>query len=151
MTQIDIRPATANDVVDIVELLADDPLGSTRETPQDLEAYRRAFARIDDDPANHLVVAAIGDAVVGTLQLTIVPGLARAGMTRGLIEGVRTHREHRGLGIGKRLIEWAISCSSENGCGMVQLTSDSSRTGAHEFYKNMGFVHSHAGFKYPLS
>ncbi len=151
MTQIQVRPATDDDLREIVDLLADDPLGSARESPDDLDVYRRAFTRISTDPAHHLVVAVHADVVVGTLQLTIVPGLARAGMSRGLIEGVRVHRDYRSLGVGKILTNWAIAHSRDNDCGLVQLTSDTSRTGAHEFYKNLGFVHSHAGFKLQLS
>ncbi|OKH96864.1 GNAT family acetyltransferase, partial [Streptomyces sp. CB02056] len=52
-----IRRATADDLPAIVAMLADDPLGATRESPDDLTPYRTAFARIDGDPHQHLIVA----------------------------------------------------------------------------------------------
>jgi len=88
--------------------------------------------------------------VVGTLQLTIVPGLSRRGATRSIIEAVRIHTDERGCGLGGRLIEWAIDESRREGCQLVQLTSDTTRTDAHRFYERLGFTASHVGFKLPL-
>ena len=36
-------------------MLADDPLGATRETPDDLAPYYQAFDKIDTDPHQHLI------------------------------------------------------------------------------------------------
>ncbi|MFD0560198.1 N-acetylglutamate synthase-like GNAT family acetyltransferase [Stackebrandtia endophytica] len=145
-----IRRATAADIPAIVHMLADDELGATRESPDDLTRYYAAFEVIDADPHQHLVVAADGDTVTGTLQLTIVPGLSRTGMSRALIEAVRVHRDVRGAGLGGTLIEWAVSRARELNCGLVQLTSDITRTDAHRFYERLGFTRSHYGYKFPL-
>lgn len=152
MTAPTIRPATAADLPAIVAMLADDPLGATRETPDDLDPYRAAFAVLAADRHQHLVVAeAEAEAVVvGVLQLTIVPGLSRTAMTRGLIEGVRIHRAQRGSGLGTTLIEWALAEARALGCGLVQLTTDITRAEAHRFYERLGFVKSHYGYKYSL-
>ncbi|MFJ3724608.1 GNAT family N-acetyltransferase [Streptomyces sp. NPDC090045] len=145
-----IRPATEADLPAIVAMLADDPLGATRESPEDLAPYRAALARLADDPNQHLVVAVRADRVVGTLQLTIVPGLSRKGATRSLIEGVRVHADERGGGLGTRFIEWAVEKSRAENCSLVQLTSDVTRTDAHRFYERLGFTASHVGFKLQL-
>src|SRR5919197_218591 len=91
MGDLEIRPATADDVPAIVAMLADDPLGAQRESPDDLTPYRTALERLSSDRNQHLVVAVREGRVVGTLQLTIVPGLSRRGSTRSIIEGVRIH------------------------------------------------------------
>ncbi|WP_404958804.1 GNAT family N-acetyltransferase [Streptomyces sp. 147326] len=148
--ELAIRPATEADLPAIVAMLADDPLGATRESPEDLAPYRAALARLADDPNQHLVVAVRGDRVVGTLQLTIVPGLSRKGATRSLIEGVRVHADERGGGLGTRFIEWAVEKSRAENCSLVQLTSDVTRTDAHRFYERLGFTASHVGFKLQL-
>jgi hypothetical protein len=96
VTDIEIRRAVAADVPAIVAMLADDELGATRESPGDLAPYRAAFARLDQDPRQLLVVAARDGAVVGTLQLTFIAGLSRRGATRALIEAVRVDRAARG-------------------------------------------------------
>lgn len=145
-----IRPATEADLPAIVALLADDPLGATRESPEDLTPYLTAFKRLAQDPHQHLVVAARADRVVGTLQLTIVPGLSRRGSTRSIIEGVRIHADERGSGLGTRFVEWAIEKSRTENCEIVQLTSDATRTDAHRFYERLGFTASHVGFKLHL-
>ncbi|MFE4399260.1 GNAT family N-acetyltransferase [Kitasatospora sp. NPDC057518] len=145
-----IRRATADDLPAIVAMLADDPLGATRESPDDLTPYRTAFARIDGDPHQHLIVADRAGRTVGTLQLTVVPGLSRAGATRTIIEGVRIHADERGSGLGTELIRWAVDRSRELGADLVQLTSDATRTDAHRFYGRLGFVASHVGFKLKL-
>ncbi|SMF63782.1 GNAT family N-acetyltransferase [Streptomyces sp. Amel2xC10] len=150
MGDLEIRLATTEDVPAIVALLADDPLGARRESPDDLTPYLTALERIGADPNQRLVVAVREGRVVGTLQLTIVPGLSRRGATRCIIEGVRVHAEERGSGLGTRFIEWAIEESRRENCQLVQLTSDSTRTDAHRFYERLGFEATHVGFKLSL-
>ncbi|MCD9877008.1 GNAT family N-acetyltransferase [Streptomyces guryensis] len=150
MGDLEIRPATADDVRAIVAMLADDPLGAQRESPDDLAPYLAALERLASDPNQHLVVAVRENRVVGTLQLTIIPGLSRRGAIRSIIEGVRIHADERGSGLGTQLIEWAIDESRRQDCQLVQLTSDNTRTGAHRFYERLGFTASHTGFKLQL-
>ncbi|WP_333755385.1 GNAT family N-acetyltransferase [Streptomyces sp. IBSBF 3352] len=150
MGDLEIRPAVAEDVPAIVGMLADDPLGAQRESPDDLTPYLAALERLQGDPHQHVVVAVREGRVVGTLQLTIVPGLSRRGATRSIIEGVRVHADERGSGLGTRLIEWAVDESRRQECHLVQLTSDKTRTDAHRFYERLGFTASHTGFKLQL-
>jgi GNAT superfamily N-acetyltransferase len=145
-----IRQATAGDVPSIVAMLADDPLGATRETPGDLGPYLAAFEVVDADPRQLLVVAEQAGRVVGTLQLTLLPGLARRGALRGQIEAVRVAGDERGSGLGTMLLHWAVDEARRQGCAVVQLTSDASRADAHRFYERLGFVPSHVGFKLAL-
>ncbi|MEU1004859.1 GNAT family N-acetyltransferase [Streptomyces tibetensis] len=150
MGDLEIRAAAADDVPAIVAMLADDPLGAQRESPDDLTPYLAALERLRSDPNQHLVVAVREGRVVGTLQLTIIPGLSRRGATRSIVEGVRIHADERGSGLGTQLIEWAIEESRTEGCQLVQLTSDKTRADAHRFYERLGFTASHTGFKLQL-
>ncbi|MBD0841025.1 MULTISPECIES: GNAT family N-acetyltransferase [unclassified Streptomyces] len=150
MGDLEIRAAVADDLPAIVAMLADDPLGAQRESPDDLTPYRSALQRLSSDPNQHLVVAVREGRVVGTLQLTIVPGLSRRGAVRSIIEAVRIHADERGSGLGTQLIEWAIDESRRQDCQLVQLTSDNTRTDAHRFYERLGFTASHVGFKLAL-
>jgi GNAT superfamily N-acetyltransferase len=150
MTDVVIRRATGADVPAIVSMLVDDEIGATRESPDDLAPYRTAFATIDADPHQVLVVAERNGELVGTLQLTIIPGMSRRGAARGLVEGVRVARSARGIGLGTTLMEWSIAQSRARGCSIVQLTSDKARLDAHRFYERLGFTASHEGFKLQL-
>jgi GNAT superfamily N-acetyltransferase len=146
---IELREAVADDVLAIVQLLADDPLGSTREQvdPAHLEPYLDALATITADPAHLLLVAVDESGVVATMQFSVLPGLARRGAPRAQIEAVRVRADHRGQGLGETMLRWAIAEAEHRGCALVQLTSDKSRAHAHRFYERLGFSPSHEGFK----
>lgn len=150
MKDLQIRAAGADDLPAIVAMLADDPLGAQRESPDDLAPYLAAFERLAGDPHQHQTVAVRDGRVVGTLQLTVIPGLSRRGATRSVIEAVRVHKDERGSGLGTQLIEWAVEESRRLGCSLVQLTSDAQRSDAHRFYERLGFTPSHVGFKLAL-
>ena len=150
---VDFRRAAREDLPAIVRLLADDPLGSKRETyavPLP-ESYHTAFDAIDRDPNNELVVVETADKqVIGVLQITFIPYLTYRGGWRAQIEGVRVAAESRSSGIGRQLFLWAIERARQRGCHLVQLTSDKARPDAIRFYEGLGFVASHEGMKLHL-
>ena len=146
-----LRRATRADLPAVVGLIADDQLGATREDPGDLTAYERAFAAIDADPAQLLVVLDDGGTPVGTMQLTTIPGLSRGGSTRLQVEAVRVATSHRGHGLGEQMLQWAVGWAVDRGCSLVQLTTDKSRGDAHRFYERLGFTATHEGFKMVLT
>jgi ribosomal protein S18 acetylase RimI-like enzyme len=147
-----MRRATREDVRRIVEMLADDAIGATREQLADPlpRAYWDAFDAIEGDPNQYLAVAVIEGTVVGCLQLTFVPGLTRLGMWRAVIEGVRVDSTRRGARIGETMVSWAIEESRRRGCGLIQLTTDKRRADAHRFYERLGFEATHEGMKLGL-
>ncbi|WP_158938657.1 GNAT family N-acetyltransferase [Burkholderia sp. S171] len=152
MEHIVFRTALLADVPAIVALLADDELGSQREiigTPLD-RRYVDAFQALDADANQRLVVIADGDEIIGTLQISFIPGIARMGSWRGQIEAVRIAAHRRDSGLGQKMFEWAISECRSRGCNLVQLTTDKSRTDAHRFYEKLGFKASHEGYKLAL-
>jgi GNAT superfamily N-acetyltransferase len=147
---VTLRTALPADLPEVVALLAADQLGVHREATDDLGPYRAAFDAITADPAHLLVVAVDAGRVIGTMQLSFIPGLARRGAWRAQIEAVRVHADVRGRGVGAQMIGWAIEESRRRGCALVQLTTDKRRTDAHRFYERLGFVASHEGMKLPL-
>ncbi|MBN9547702.1 MAG: GNAT family N-acetyltransferase [Alphaproteobacteria bacterium] len=152
MSAMNIRRAREADVAVIVAMLADDPLGRSREDASPLlaQAYLDAFAAIDGDPNQFLAVMTEGDDVIGTLQITFLAGLSLRGAWRGQIEAVRVAANRRGEGLGRRLLDWAIDKCRERGCRVVQLTTNKSRLDAHRFYERLGFKASHIGYKLDL-
>jgi GNAT superfamily N-acetyltransferase len=148
-----LRRATVDDVAAIVALLVDDPLGRTRERPAigvGLVPYLDAFAAIDTDPNQLLVVVVQGAEVQGTMQLTFIQGMSRSGALRAMVEAVRVVPSQRGQGLGGEMMRWAVSEARHRGCVLVQLTSDKSRLDAHRFYERLGFVSTHEGMKLVL-
>lgn len=152
MTDVSFRRAEAADIPAIIALLADDVLGQKRE---DASAplnprYMEAFRAIDADPHQLQAVAVLGDEIIGTLQLSFIPGLAHKGAWRGQVEGVRIAKAHRGSGLGQQMFAWAIEECRARGCGVVQLTTNKERPDAHRFYERLGFTGSHIGYKLNL-
>lgn len=143
---IQFGAATADEVSEIVRLLRDDDLGSTRENA-DMETYLAAFDEMSADPNQLLVVGRDGSTVVATLQLTIIPSLGRSATKRAQIECVRVDSAIRGQGIGQEMIGWAIEEATARGAGMVQMTTDHRRPDALRFYESLGFVNTHHGLK----
>ncbi len=153
MADIFFRRAAGPELPAIVALLAYDPLGQQREQPGPnlAQSYRDAFAAIEADPNQLLVVATDGARIVGTLQLSFIPGLSRNGAWRGQIEAVRIAADRRSSGLGRRMFDWAIAECRARGCRMVQLTTDRQRPDAHRFYEQLGFVASHVGYKLAIA
>ncbi len=145
-----IREATHDDLPAIVALLADDVLGKARDFVVVDDAYERAFADIDADPRNLLIVADDDREVVACMQVTYIPGLGRHGAQRCQIEAVRVRSDRRGRGLGAELMTWAIEQARSRGCALVQLTTDKSRGDAHRFYASLGFAATHEGMKLKL-
>ena len=145
-----ILRAQAQDVPQLVALLADDVLGRERESA-DLAPYEQAFERIDRDE-NQLLIAVRDETeqIVATMQLTLLPSLSRGGATRLQIEAVRVAASTRGSGLGTALFEWAHQWGRERGARLAQLTTDVARTDAQRFYDRLGYTPSHIGLKLTL-
>jgi ribosomal protein S18 acetylase RimI-like enzyme len=148
MSPVSIRRAGRDDVVSIIAMLADDRLGAARERLEDPlpQAYFDAFERVARDANIRLVVAEDGEgAVVGCLQLCILPGLSSQGASRGLLEDVRVASHCRSRGIGEQLVQWAVAEARANGCKLVELLTHHTRVDAQRFYERLGFARSHVG------
>lgn len=146
---LELRRARSADLSAVVRLIVEDQVAASRESA-DLAPYEAAFRLIDADPAQLLLVAVVGGEVVGTLQLTVIPGLARAGALRAQIEAVRVRADLRGRRIGAAMVQEAVDEARRRGCALVQLTTDKRRPDAHRFYARLGFTATHEGFKLPL-
>jgi GNAT superfamily N-acetyltransferase len=143
-----LREATREDLPALVALFAEDALGTGKDDAgAELGPYLRAFEAMAADPAHLLVAVECAGEVVGTLQLSVLPGLARHGALRGQLEGVHVRADHQGSGIGSATVRWAVEEARRRGCALLQLTSQERRTDAHRFYRRLGFTASHTGFK----
>ena len=144
------RKATEKDVSYIVEMIADDELGKTREnfqTPLPNE-YINAFRKINSDNNQELIVVENENAqIIGTLQLSFIQYLTYRGGIRAQIEAVRIRKDQRGVGLGKKMFDWAINRAKEKKAHVLQLTTDKKRPKAIKFYEDLGFKSSHEGMK----
>lgn len=146
-TQIEIRRAKLDDLEAIVQLLARDSLSNPADRAEVSERQLEAFGTIQAHPDNEFIVATLDGEVVGTLQLTFIPGLGFDGAWRAQVEGVRVREDLRNRGIGARLMECVIARARERSCRLIQLTSNQARIDARRFYERLGFKASHVGMK----
>lgn len=151
-SEITIRQARREDVRRIATLIM---LGAARQTmtPAEIEAeaahpsYGQSFDEVAASPDNALFVAELEGQVVGTFQVTIIPGIISRGRKRAKFESVHVAPECRGMGVGAVMIGFALDFAKGRGAELVELTSNKSRLDAHRFYRNLGFEQSHEGFK----
>lgn len=143
------REATRRDVPAVVALLQDDRLGAARETAE-MSAYQAAFDEMQASGSNTLIVGEVEGRIVATYHLTIIPGITLGATRRAQIEGVRVASTLRGQGIGQRMLADVEARARTAGCGLVQLTMNTTRYDAHRFYTGLGFEASHVGFKKTL-
>ena len=143
------RRAKLDDLKAIVSLLADDKLGCTREQAGDemAQEYLDAFAKIDSDPNQYLMVLENDGEVIGTCHLTLMPSLTFSGSMRLQIEAVRVNSSIRGQNLGQQMIEFAINWGKEYGATIIQLTTNKERPDALRFYEKIGFKATHEGMK----
>lgn len=147
--ELSYRQARQADLPQLIAMLFNDSLGASREDfsePLD-PRYQAAFEQIDADSNNELIVVESQGELAGMLQLTFIPYLSHMGSWRCLIEAVRVAEHLRGRGLGTGIFQWAIARARERNCAMVQLTSNKQRSDAIRFYRALGFVDSHEGFK----
>lgn len=152
LQSLKIRPARHADIGAIIALFAADELGGHGDTTDAvaLPLYLAAFERIQASANDALYVAELDGEVVGTFQTTLIVSMTGRGAATLRLEAVQTRADKRGMGIGEKMVRFAIRKARDCGASTVHLTSNLKRTDAHRFYGRLGFEHSHAGFKLKL-
>ncbi|MAZ03226.1 MAG: GNAT family N-acetyltransferase [Sneathiella sp.] len=151
--KLQFRIAGEEDLPEIVRLLVQDQLGSTREVLTDPlpQVYLDAFDAMKTQPGNDYIVGVTDERIVCCYQFTVIHGISRSGSSRAQIEGVRVDDSLRGQNIGKLMMTDAIERARSNKCRLLQLTTDKSRPDAHRFYEGLGLSDSHIGYKLDIT
>jgi GNAT superfamily N-acetyltransferase len=131
-----VRPAQAGDVQALVELLTQ----LHPAYPPDPKCAGATLDEVKRQPGRTLLVATLGDRVVGTTDLLIVPQLTHGCHPWAIVENVVVDQLTRGGGVGRAMISEVLRRADEAGCYMVQLVSLRHRLDAHAFYEGLGFV-----------
>ena len=132
MAQFTVRPAAADDARAMAELFAAVALertGIATEPPVDIDERTALFART----ASGSVVAVGGGQIVGMLHVEV----SRHGF--GEI-GMLVDRDWRGCGVGRALVQAAISWARGRGLHKLCLEVFAHNTAAIALYRKSGFV-----------
>ncbi|CAA7602326.1 Gcn5-related N-acetyltransferase (GNAT) domain protein [Acididesulfobacillus acetoxydans] len=132
-----IRQALRADLGDVLGLYRQLDLNRNEVLP--LEQAERILAKMELYPDYKVYVAEINSDIVGTFALAVMDNLAHAGKPSGLLEDVVVGTGYRGKGIGRLMMEYALSYCRKQGCYKVALSSNLAREGAHAFYERLGF------------
>lgn len=145
-----IRAATEDDIPRILELykeLVTTTAPAEMGLTPSLDDYRRIYEQVRAMPGYELIVAEENSEVIGTTVIVIVPNLSHSGLPWAVVENVVTDQRFQRRGIGRLMMEYAISRAREAGCYKLQLSSSKTRDDAHQFYENLGFAASAHGFR----
>ena len=89
-------------------------------------------------PENHTIfVCTMGDEVVGMFTVLIEQKLTNGGKCVAHVEDVVVDNQHRGLGIGKSMVQFAVAYAKVKKCYKIILNC---REDLREFYQKEGFA-----------
>jgi N-acetylglutamate synthase-like GNAT family acetyltransferase len=146
-----IRQAKKEDLPSIIQMLSEDAYSDIKEDLDNLKTYQKFFEVIEQDPNAEMWVIEKDLQIIGCAQVNYLTYLLYQGSKRAQIEAVRIHKDFRSKGLGALLINHIIKLAKEQGCSIVQLTTNKQRSRAIKFYEKLGFKPSHEGMKYKLN
>lgn len=145
---VEIRLATIDDVSSLLTLYKH--LLSHDEPSPEMVTLKQTWDGFVRNPAMRCLLAEIQSIPIATCCLIIVPNLTRGGRPYALIENVVVHTQYQKMGVGRRLLEYAISIAREAHCYKVMLLSGVDNKN-HGFYERLGFDrHKKVGFELRL-
>lgn len=94
--------------------------------------------KIIGDVSNRILVAreSVGNKIVGMLTLIIINAQF---VKKGLFEDIVVDENHRGRGIGAKLINEAINKARNEKVSYIDFTSSPEKATANDFYQRLGF------------
>jgi len=91
-----------------------------------------------DQPGLDVLVVDVGGVLAATCSLVQVPNLTRCGRPFAVLENVVTLAAYRRQGLGRMLIEEALSRAWVGGCYKVMLFTSARMPGTLDFYRSCG-------------
>ncbi len=142
-----IRAATKNDIDDVLLLLYELGRPKPRTKSQKTMFEKQILQYIKK---KQLTVATVDSNVVGVIDMILMPRLNQTRLEMYVPELV-VSRNHQKMGIGKALINHAISVAKKKNCFRIRLESGHARKESHKFYSHLGFDQYAKTFKLDLS
>lgn len=139
---IEINYATAEDLPHLADLLAELFTLESDFRPERDKQLRGLRLILDNPALGNLFVLRVGGQVAGMANALITVSTAEGGRVL-LLEDVIVSSEHRGGGLGRRLVEHVLEWAREQGMTRVTLLADRDNRAALDFYCRLGFELSH--------
>jgi len=138
MNTVHVRDAKKSDLEKIKSLIIEliDAVNNTEGI--NIDAVTRNCESILDNKNSHFLVAEINDSVICFINFTIRETILHSAPS-GLIDELVVSKDHRGKGVGRKLVQVAIEKCKQLGCCEVEVSTELSNINARKFYKKMGF------------
>ncbi|MBE8518908.1 GNAT family N-acetyltransferase [Amycolatopsis sp. H6(2020)] len=147
-----IRQAVLEDLAGVVRLLAQlNPAWSEQDVDEPVSArFERTWARILSQNGRVVLVAEGAGQLVATLDVIVLEVLTDGAAPSAVVMNLVVDRLHRGTGVGRLVMEAAISHARRARCAWVELSSSKERVRTHRFYRSLGFEAQAEGFRLRL-
>lgn len=132
MEEIKIREVVAKDAEQIVFLLEE--LGY----PNTLTLLQKKITTLAKSNSDTILVAEADGKVIGVAHLHIAELFHQKGCL-GRAMALVVANDHRRLGVGEKLMASLETMARKSGCVKMEVTSSTHRSGAHVFYKRLGY------------
>lgn len=140
--EVEISQAEYRDLDQLADLLAE-LFTLENDFCPDREKQLRGLRLILDNPSlGRLFVLRHQDRVAGMANVLITLSTAE-GCRVAVLEDVIVRDEYRGKGLGRRLVEHVLAWAKTDGMTRVTLLADRDNKAALDFYRKLGFEHSH--------
>ncbi len=127
-----IRPATLDDAAPLAALCTQ--LGY----PVAAEDMRRRLAGLLPDGRHAVLVAARPDGrIIGWVHVLAWDLVVEEALAE--VAGLVVDEDHRGRGVGRRLLQHAEQWARTHGCRAIHLRANVVRQAAHAFYRRQGY------------
>ena len=111
---------------------SDDPLPEPR-------VINRVWDRIQSDPNQCYFGAYVDRRLVSSCVLSVIPNLTRGCRPYGVIENVVTHKDYRRRGLGRSVLQTALTHAWAFDCYKVMLLTGRKTEPIFRFYESAGF------------
>ena len=139
-----IRAARPSDLERLLKLY---PQLNPSDEAMSLDLAASRLGDINQLPGSAVLLGLLGNDLVASCTLIVIPNLTRAGRPYALIENVVTDALHRGRGYGTRILRAAVDAAWGAGCYKVMLMTGSKQPSTLKFYENAGFEQTKTGFQ----
>lgn len=134
------RKANSDDFESVYLLICD-----LEGQKMDNESFKTIYLKNLSDPNIHYLVADKDNSVVGFISLHVQHILHHSKPTCELQE-LTINPDLRGIGIGGLLMKEVEIIARKLNLEEIELTTKIHRERAQEFYRNLGYIHSHNKF-----
>ena len=141
---LEIRTARPADLPSLLALYRH--LSSSEPASPGPEA-ERILQEFERYPGSAIYIGLLGDTLVASCALVVVPNLTRGGRPYAQIENVVTDANFRQRGFGRAVLHAAIAASWDRGCYKVMLMTGSKKPETLAFYEAVGFQQTKTGFQ----